>query len=259
MFLVFQNGFFQTLKFAKVGIFWIFTIQLSKLLIVRKIMAQPVIKPLMTDLYNDFVAVEQLSAPLLACSGMLVLEGLEDYRFLIKQATRPIITYTEAVDVHYAGNLVVPVSGVPKTQASGSISVIETEAGHAQFIAEVVAGKGGVIRNAWYYDGNITNYSRMYTLHNVVLTFENPEYDAESKGQVMTITGQMSYNYFGVYVEANTGNLTAEKGYNQNIATVQAGLNERMKNVIATTQQALGLASAGLALGSAVGQLFKRG
>lgn len=220
-------------------------------------MAKPNIKPLMEQLYADFLALKQQSSPLLQCMGVLVLDGFEEYRFLIKSGVRPIITYTEPVEVHYAGGHVGISSSVPKTNHQGAIQVIETEAGHAQMLAEGIALQGG-ITNAWYYDGRIDNFSRVYRLHDVALTFESTEFDSESKSQVMIINGQMSYNYFGTFVDAKSGNLTTNAGQNQQVAQVQQGMLQKVQNTLNTVNSFANLAGQAVGLANSVGSLFGR-
>lgn len=135
--------------------------------------------------------------------------------------------------------------------------MIETEAGHAQMLAEGIALKGG-ITDAWYYDGRIDNFSRVYRLHDVALTFEPTEFDSESKSQVMIISGQMMYNYFGTFVDAKSGNLTTNAGQNQQVAQVQQGMLQKVQNTLNTVNSFANLAGQAVSLASSVGSLFGR-
>lgn len=47
---------------------------------------------LLNQLKQDYIALQQLGSPLLACQGMFVPRGMEDLRFLFKSCPRPIVS-----------------------------------------------------------------------------------------------------------------------------------------------------------------------
>lgn len=206
-------------------------------------------------LYNqlraDYEAIKQQGSPLLACQGMFVPDGMENMRFLIKSGIRPIVSNGDPAEVQYAGGYTGIVAGIPNTKFSGSVQIIETEAGHVQNFAEWVVANGGMF-DATYYDGRIDSFTRAYRLENVALRFEPSEFDTESRSQVTVITGQIDYNYFGLYADIGAnGTVTAGQ---RNLAGAEAMVSSVKRTIDTATQAVESLGG----LGRAVRGLFSR-
>lgn len=222
---------------------------------------------LLAQLRNDFEIAQSLGSPLLQCQGMLVidrmsgdsdlsskanvaLQKMSGGRLLIQSAPRPIVSNFDPAEAHYAGGFVGVVPSIPNTKFTGSITMLETETGAVQELAELIVNNGGAI-DCKYYDGRLDMFHRVYTMLNMAIRFESAEYTADSKSSVMTVTCPVDYNYFGVY---------ADIGENQ---TIQAGStgetsgwHKEVKNVLDTVRAARSTAGQLGGLARNVGSLF---
>lgn len=193
---------------------------------------------LLNQLRADYLAIQQLGSPLLACQGMLVPQGMEDFRFLIKSCPRPIVSNEDPAEVQYAGGFTGIAAGVPKTHYTGNLQMLVTEAGHDQIFADWLVANGGII-DCDYYDGHVDSYSRAYSLGNCAIRFEMAEFDTDSRSQVMTVSCPIDFNYFGNFADIGT-NGTVMPGHRQ-IAGID-GLVSRVRKVINTAQAATNVA-----------------
>lgn len=187
---------------------------------------------LLNQLRADSLALKQLGSPLLACQGMLVPRGMEDYRFLIKSCPRPIVSNEDPAEVQYPGGYTGIVAGVPKTHYTGNLQMLVTEAGHDQFFADWIVANGGII-DCDYYDGRVDSFTRAYFLENCAIRFEMAEFDSDSRSQNMTVSCPIDFNFFGNF--ANIGsNGTVLPGLRQIEGTQE--LINRVQNVINTAR-----------------------
>ncbi|CAM4285663.1 hypothetical protein [Acinetobacter pragensis] len=189
---------------------------------------------LLNQLRADYLAIKQLGSPLLACQGMLVPRGMEDYRLLIKSCPRPIVSNEDPAEVQYPGGFTGIVAGVPKTHYTGNLQMLVTEAGHDQIFADYIVANGGMI-DCDYYDGRVDSFTRAYFLENCAIRFEMAEYDSDSRSQNMTVSCPIDFNFFGNF--ANIGsNGTILPGLRQIEGTQE--LISRVQTVIDTALSA---------------------
>lgn len=189
---------------------------------------------LLNQLRADYLAIKQLGSPLLACQGMLVPRGMEDYRLLIKSCPRPIVSNEDPAEVQYPGGFTGIVAGVPKTHYTGNLQMLVTEAGHDQIFADYIVANGGMI-DCDYYDGRVDSFTRAYFLENCAIRFEMAEYDSDSRSQNMAVSCPIDFNFFGNF--ANIGsNGTILPGLRQIEGTQE--LISRVQTVIDTALSA---------------------
>lgn len=189
---------------------------------------------LLNQLRADYLAIKQLGSPLLACQGMLVPRGMEDYRLLIKSCPRPIVSNEDPAEVQFPGGFTGIVPGVPKTRYTGNLQMLVTEAGHDQIFADYIVANGGMI-DCDYYDGRVDSFTRAYFLENCAIRFEMAEYDSDSRSQNMTVSCPIDFNFFGNF--ANIGsNGTVLPGLRQIEGTQE--LISRVQTVIDTALSA---------------------
>ena len=115
---------------------------------------------LLAQLREDFEIAQGLGSPLLQCQGMFVLEqmsgtgeSLEQFsggRLLIQSAPRPIVSNFDPAEAHYAGGFVGVVPSIPNTKFTGSMTMIETETGAIQALAEYIVNRGGAVDCTYY-------------------------------------------------------------------------------------------------------------
>lgn len=152
---------------------------------------------------NDYETAKSLGSPALACNAVLVPVGHEHLRLLFQNFQRPMVTNNDPADVDYAGGLAAHVPGVPKTSFDGSVTVIETENGAISAFAQALADAGGVLPECKVLFGlssdSVDEALKVYTLIDVAITFSDGggEIDASSRSQILTVSGQMKYMYFG--------------------------------------------------------------
>ncbi|MDM1021586.1 hypothetical protein QSV37_14920 [Acinetobacter sp. VNK23] len=207
---------------------------------------------LLSQMKNDSLAIQQLGSPILACQGMFVPRGLEDYRFLIKSCPRPIITNDDPVQVQYPGGHTGIVAGPPKDWYTGTLQLLETEAGHGQLFADYVVANGGMI-DCDYYDGHVASFTRAYELENCAIRFEMAEFDTESRSQVMIISCPIDFNFYGNFASIG-GNGTVLPGQ-RGVAGVE-GLINRVQSVVSAAQSATNLARSATNVARQIGSLF---
>ena len=207
---------------------------------------------LLNQLRNDYLAIQKLGSPLLACQGMLQPKGMEDFRFLIKSCPRPIVSNEDPAEVQYPGGFTGIVAGVPKTHYTGTLQMLVTEAGHDQIFADWMVANGGII-DCDYYDGRADSYSRAYSLENCAIRFEMAEFDSDSRSQAMTVSCPIDFNYFGNFADIGT-NGTVLPGQRQIEGTQD--LISRVQNVINTAQAATNIGRNIGSVASQIGSLF---
>lgn len=217
------------------------------------VQANPV---LLNQMRADYLAMKAVGSPLLACQGMLVPRGYPDGRLLIKNMPYPIVANNDPAQIDIAGGLQMSVAGVPKTSYDGSITMIETEAGHARNFAEFVVAKGGSI-DCDFYIGRVGSFSKVFELTDCKIRLEPGEIDASSRSQGLDITGSITYMFFGAYANIGQSNtaLVGQKGVEgaqELIGRVQDVLNASSSFLGGVS----GLLGAGAALGGAIGGLL---
>lgn len=210
---------------------------------------------LLSQLRQDYESIKQIGSPLLSSQGMLVPNDsiIENMRFHIKGSMRPIVSNGDPAEVQYAGGFTGIVASTPNTKYTGTIQIIATEGAIEQDFAEYVVNTlGGIIDSATYYDGRADSFTRAYELYNLAIRFDSPEFDADSRSQVMTISCPCEYNYFGIYADIGT-NGTVQLGKTANAATSFAS---NVQNTIRTAQSALTSVSQIAGAVGSLGRLF---
>lgn len=207
---------------------------------------------LLNQMKADAIAIQQLGSPILSCQGMLVPQGLEDYRFLIKSCPRPIISNEDPAEVQYPGGFTGIVAGPPKTHYTGNLQLLVTEAGHDQLFAEYIVANKGMI-NCDYYDGHVANFTRAYYLENCAIRFEMAEFDTDSRSQVMTVSCPIDFNFFGGFAKIGSNGtvLPGQRG----VAGIE-GLINRVQNVVNAAQSATNIARSATGVARQIGSLF---
>lgn len=211
---------------------------------------------LLNQLKADYQAMKAVGSPLLACQGMLVPRGYPSGRLLIKNMPYPVVSNNDPAQIDIAGGLQMSVAGVPKTSYDGSITMIETEAGHARNFGEYIVARGGSI-DCDLYIGRVTKFTRVIELIDCKIRLEAGELDASSRSNGLDITGSITYMFFGNF--ANIGQSNTVLPGEQGVEGAQE-LIERVQNVLNASSNVLGgvsgLLGAGAALGSAIGGLL---
>jgi len=83
-----------------------------------------------------------------------------------------------------------------KTNFESPVSFQETVNGSVSKMLFDILTSGAVF-NAKVYEGTPNNYVRYKRLHDCFFVMEAADRDAESRSQVLVISGTLSYHYFG--------------------------------------------------------------
>lgn len=207
---------------------------------------------LLKQLKADYLAAKQLGSPVLACQFMLVPRDFEGGRLLIKSGPVPIVSNADSAEIIFAGGTQSSVAGVPNNKYESSLSVIETEAGHARNFAELIVAKGGCI-DCDLYQGRPGSYTHVYELLDCKIRLETGEFDSESRSQNLTFSGQMDFAYFGDY--ANVGASGTVMPGQRGIEGVD-DLIQRVQDVINVAQNGTNLARQATNFVRGLGSLF---
>lgn len=203
---------------------------------------------------SDYETAKQLGAAMLSCNAMIVPEAAPHLALLFKTYPRPIVTNNEAAEVSYAGGLSAHVPGVPKTSYEGAITAIETESGQISELAELLVSKGGST-NCILYDGRINRWTKAHELLDCAFTFEPGELDSEGRSQILTISGNMKYMYFGQNASAGTSSSATFGGVSVPMGGTSTG-NGSAGNLLTKAQNFLNIATAGNNIFQAAKGLF---
>lgn len=190
---------------------------------------------LLNQLKADFEEMKRLGSPLLQSQGMLVPRDIQfqSHRLLITQMQRPMVKNADPSEQFLAGGTRFFVPGTPETMYEASIQMIETEGGSASMFAEFIVANGGEIA-CDYYDGRLGSFTRAYALDHCAIRLDAPDMSAEGRSQGVTVSGSMSYMYFGAFASVGRNN-TARPGL-KGIDGVEA-LVERVQSVLTATQR----------------------
>jgi len=90
---------------------------------------------------------------------------------------------------------------VVQSKFESPVSFQETVTGSVSKMLYDLLASGGVF-NAKVYEGTPNNYKRYKRLHDCFFVMEAADRDAESRSQVLVISGTLSYHYFGEDVYA---------------------------------------------------------
>ncbi len=152
-----------------------------------------------------YETAKSLGSAMLACNAVMIPKGYDNLWLLIQNFPRPAVTYNDPADVDYARGLASHVTGTPKTNYEGSITMIETESGQfARFPEAIANSHKGELDSVMVYDGFVGDGSRIegkrsYELLGVAFTFSDGggEIDSSSRSQILQVQGSIRYHYFG--------------------------------------------------------------
>lgn len=203
---------------------------------------------------SDYESAKALGAAMLACNAMIVPKIAPHIALLFKTFPRPISTNNDSADVEYAGGLKAHVSGTPKMDFEGSFTVIETETGQIAEFAELLQAHGGGT-DCIVYDGHMNRWTKAYELLDCAMTFEPGEIDSSSTSQILSISGNMRYMYFGLSAELGSKANSSYGGKRVNM-TGMSNANNSGGNLLTQAQNILNVVQAGNNVFNAAKSIF---
>lgn len=217
------------------------------------------LQPLPQQVAQDFQNVKGIHGEFLLQSiGMFVIRGLEDYRFLIKACPRPILTEGDPARTKCAGGVEIVTRAQPENVYEGQLSIIETEGGAVNVLADWIAQREGGEIDADFYVGTPDNYTQVHELLACAIRFEPSDFDTDSRSEGVVISAPITYHYFGSNVKIGS-NYTVQSGKKE--AKGVAGLVSRVNNAMSKVRQVAngvsGVANGVGAISSSLGSMFK--
>jgi hypothetical protein len=147
---------------------------------------------------QDYQQMKSLGIPQLASNNQLVLDAFPNVSLLFQNFVHPINTNTESTEVALAGGLKTWVPGVPKTNFTSPITLVETREGALIDLSEQLMAFAGSSLDGWSYYGRKEKHTRKFRWFGCQITFENGiEAAADGNAQVSVMQGTINFNYFG--------------------------------------------------------------
>lgn len=211
------------------------------------------LRPLPEQLQQDYIDIKGVHGDfLLGSTGMFVIHGLEEMRFLTKSCPRPILSNTDPAPIVTGSGVEVGVPGQVKNLYTGNVVFIETEAGAVNKFAEYIANTGGMV-NADFYVGRPDNYTDAHEMIDVIITFESADWDTDNRSEGTTISASITYHYFGSSAKIGV-NATTPIGKKSSGGV--AGLVNRIDNAMSKVRKGANAVSSVANGVGALGSLF---
>lgn len=142
--------------------------------------------------------------PAMSSDGKLVIDGYENFSSKLKAFPWPTISPGEAVEVPTELGGAYWVNSQSKFNQQGSITLQETVVGGMQKDMLKLISEGGYF-NGWVYEGNQEHWYSRLRIKRATINLEPGERDWENRTQILTLTGQISYMFFGEIEYAKAG------------------------------------------------------
>lgn len=145
---------------------------------------------------QNFNLLQALGSKLQVNNAVMAPVGFEGMNLLIKQFPHPIISGGQEIESYGPGGLMYYEQAPIKTAFQGPISFYETEALTVQQFMIDLIGQGGYF-DARIYEGTLQNNIRAYRITRAFISLDAPDRDMEARGQLLVMSGTITYNYFG--------------------------------------------------------------
>lgn len=134
------------------------------------------------------------------------IEGYEHNYLLCKQAPWPELSPVGEIEVPTPLGAKLWQPQQIEVAQQGSITLMETVAGHIDQMMVNMIAKGGYF-NAKIYEGTPKNFIRGKRIIDCFMHLDNPDRDWENRSQILTFSGTLFFHYFGEEIPGNS------KGY----------------------------------------------
>jgi hypothetical protein len=153
--------------------------------------------------------IQALGDKVISSDGSLEIVGFEGLWSLTKQFPWPTATVAGEIDIPtpLGANMYQPQQF--KVAHQGQVSFQEVIAGSIDnMLIDLIQGGGRF--NAKVYEGTPGVNLRYKPIYDCFLVIDNPDRDFENRSQVMTISGNMFFHYYGEIVTGNSTNYRPE-------------------------------------------------
>lgn len=154
-------------------------------------------------LKGNYDVTKSMGDKVVSSDFAFVVEGFEELWMITKQAPWGMLSAAGEIEVPTPMGAAMWQSQQLKVNQQGSITLMETVAGHIDDgLRKILTNSSGSF-NATVYEGTPERYIRSQFYEDCFLVLENPDRDWENRSQIMTLTGTLFFHYFG---EGDKGN-----------------------------------------------------
>jgi hypothetical protein len=155
-------------------------------------------------LKGKYTSTRALSDKVINSDCMLVIEGFETLKLLVKQMPVPIISTAGEIEVPTPNGAKLWQPQQLKVHQQGAVTLMETRIGHMDTFFDDIAKKADHTRfNATVYEGTDDRFRRAWKIIDAFIVLDNPDRDWDNDAQILTYSGTMFFHYFGETVAGN--------------------------------------------------------
>lgn len=152
-----------------------------------------------------YSATRALGDKAIVSDATLEIEGFETMYLLTPQFPTPELSPAGEIEVPTPLGAAAWQPQQLKVHQQGSITLMETTAGHiSDMMLRLLTGGSQGRFNAKIYEGTPDKFYRAYRIIDCFLQLENPDRNWEDRSQVLKITGTIFFHYFGEQIPGNT-------------------------------------------------------
>jgi hypothetical protein len=154
-------------------------------------------------LKGKYNAVRAIGSKAINSDSYMEIEGHEAIGVLIKQFPWPVFGAGGAFESATPGGGAMWHAEVAKANKQGQVVIDETVGGMVQrFVNDVM--KAGGFFNAVVYEGSPEKFYRAYKLKDCLFVPDDTERGWENRTQILSISGNLYYHFFGEEIPGNT-------------------------------------------------------
>ena len=143
---------------------------------------------------------------IITSDSTLVIDGYESAELIIKNFPHPVLSVGEAIEVPAPMGLKTWQKSQSVIQQQGGLTMSETVKGHCFKLLADLLNNGGEF-NAKIYEGTKDHYIRYLPIYKCSIQLDPAERDWESNTQVLDLSGNLFYHYFGEVVNGDANDV----------------------------------------------------
>ena len=144
-----------------------------------------------------YASTSALGDKVVSSDAFFEIEGHEQLGLLIKQFPWPELSPGGEIEVPMPCGATRWQPQQLKPAQQGQITLLETQSGHVQTLMENLIFNAGARFNAKIYEGTPDDFTRVCKIRDCFIVLDNPDRDWENRGQILQISGNLFFHYFG--------------------------------------------------------------
>ncbi len=149
-------------------------------------------------------ATRALGDKVVVSDATLEIEGFETMHFLTPQFPMPELSVAGEIEIPTPLGAAAWQPQQTKVHQQGSITLMETTAGHvSDMLLRLLTGGSQGRFNAKIYEGTPDKFYRAHRIIDCFMQIENPDRNWEDRSQVLKLTGTIFFHYFGEQIPGN--------------------------------------------------------